>query len=223
MKKKKSKKNIKKFAKSIDKIENMLYNVIVLKREYKTKFFILAFKQEKARKKMKKLETLKKALENISEEALANIINNEEVEVDTLTDNEKKFVLMFAEIEKAVNTKDYKIVLDCNYQNSKNSVLRVDYYRLAVANCMIQVYCNARDTFSICTSANKSNREKFATLENDLHFVTKYDKKTNRAKTTQRNNIAYDEIVNVIKQVIAVLKETATEKQSKTEEAEIEE
>lgn len=171
---------------------------------------------------MKKLDTIKKMLESISNEELQSIIKNEEVEVDTLTENEKKFVLMFAEIEKAINTKDYKIVLDCNYQNSKNSVLRVDYYRLAVANCMIQVYCNARDTFSICTSANQANREKFSTLEDELHFITKYDKKTNRAKTTQRNQIAYDEIVNVIKQVIAVLKETATEKQSKAEAEQIE-
>ena len=166
---------------------------------------------------MKKLETLLKTLENISNEALAEIIDNDNVDVETLTDNEKKFVLFFAEIAKAVNTKEYKIVLDCNYSNSKNAVLRVDYYRLAVANCMIQVYCNARNTFSICTSANSANREKFATLEDELHFVTKYDKKTNRAKTTQRNCIAYDDIVSVIKQVIAVLKETATEKQKATQ------
>ena len=166
---------------------------------------------------MKKLDTILKNLENISNEALADIIKNDDIDIEALTDNEKKFVLFFAEIEKAINTKDYKIVLDCNYSNSKNSVLRVDYYRLAVANCMIQVYCNARNTFSICTSANQANREKFATLENELHFVTKYDKKTNRAKTTQRNAIAYDEVVSVIKQVIAVLKETATEKQSNAE------
>ena len=161
---------------------------------------------------MKKLDTLKKELETIENAKIAEYIDNENVDIDTLTNNEKLFVLMFNEIAKAINTKDYKIVLDCNYANSKNSVLRVDYYRLAVANCMIQVYCNAKHTFSICTSANQANREKFKTLENDLHFITKYDKKTQRAKTTQRNAIAYDEITSVIKQVIAVLKETATEK-----------
>lgn len=167
---------------------------------------------------MKKLDTLKKMLENITKEELENIVNNEDVEIDALSATEKLSVLMFSEIEKAINTKDYKIVLDCNYANSKNSVLRVDYYRLAVANCMIQVYVQ-KNSFSICTSANKTNREKFATLENELHFVTKYDKKTNRAKTTQRNAIAYDEIVSVIKQVIAILKETATEKQKASTEA----
>ena len=171
---------------------------------------------------MKKLDTLKKALENIENEALANIINNEDVELDALSKNEKLFVLMYEEITKALDCKDYKIVLDCNYANSKNSVLRVDYFRLAVANCMIQVYCTAKCTFSICTSANKANREKFKTLEDELHFVTKYDKKTQRAKTTQRNAIAYEDIVNVIKQVIAILKETATEKAQKATESESE-
>lgn len=167
---------------------------------------------------MKKIATIEEMLKSEHiKETLAQIINNAYVDIEALTDNEKKSVLYFAEIAKAVDTKDYKIVLDCNYSNSKNSVLRVDYYRLAVANCMIQVYCNARNTFSICTSANQANREKFATLEEELHFVTKYDKKTNRAKTTQRNAIAYNDIVSVIKQVIAVLKETATEKQSKAE------
>ena len=166
---------------------------------------------------MKKLETLKKELENITNERLSEIIENDDVIVDSLNDFEKLSVLMYNEIAKAINCKDYKIVLDCNYANSKNSVLKVDYYRLAVANCMIQVYVR-KQSFRICTSANATNREKFATLESELHFKTKYDSKTHRAKTTERINIAYDEIVSVIKQVIAILKESATEKaQSKKE------
>lgn len=160
---------------------------------------------------MKKLETLKKELENITNEKLAEIIQNENVIVDSLNDFEKLSVLMFNEIAKAINTKDYRIVLDCNYANSKNDDLKVDYYRLAVANCMIQVYVR-KNSFRICTSANATNREKFATLESELHFKTKYDSKTKRAKTTERLNISYEDIVNVIKQVIAILKESATEK-----------
>ena len=170
---------------------------------------------------MKKLDTLKKMLETIDNEALKAIIENDEVIVDSLTDSEKLSVLMFAEIAKAINCKDYRIILDCNYANSKNSVLKVDYYRLAVANCMIQVYVR-RNSFRICTSANEANRTKFATLESELHFKTKYDSKTHRAKTTERLNISYDEIVNVIKQVIAILKETAIEKQKVSTESEAE-
>jgi hypothetical protein len=95
--------------------------------------------------------------------------------------------------------------------------LLVDYYRLAVANSMIQVYVR-KNSFRICTSASKSNREKFAQLENELHFITKYDKKTNRAKTTERINISYDEIVSVIKQVIAILEDTTKQEENESNE-----
>lgn len=175
---------------------------------------------------MKKLDTLKKALADITNEALADIIDNEAVDIEALTDFEKLSVLMYAEIAKAVNSKSHTLLLDCNFADSKNvqnDILLVDYYRLAVNNSMIQIYAK-RNSFAICTSASKANREQFEALENDLHFVTKYDSKTHRAKTTQRNNIAYDDIVNVIKQVIAILESTAQNKaeakQSKASEAE---
>lgn len=166
---------------------------------------------------MKKLDTLKKMLDSVTLEELQAIVNNEDVDCDSLTEFEKLSVLMYAEIAKAVNNKSHTLLLDCNFADSKNvqnNVLLVDYYRLAVNNSMIQVYVK-KNSFAICTSASKANREQFITLENELHFTTKYDKKTMRAKTTQRNNISYEEIVSVIKQVIAVLETTAQNKESK--------
>lgn len=164
---------------------------------------------------MKKLETIKKELETVSKEELANIINNNDVIIDSLTELEKQSVLMYRELEKALRTKEHKLVLDCNYEDSKNSVLKVDYYRLAIANSMIQIYVR-KNSFRICTSASKANRDKFAQLESELQFKTKYDKKTKRAKTTERINISYDDIVTVTKQCIAILESTA--KATATEE-----
>jgi cellulose biosynthesis protein BcsQ len=168
---------------------------------------------------MKKLDTLKKTLESITETVLADIIQNENVDVKTLTESEKLAVLMYQEIAKSINSKKHTILLDCNYSQSKfvqNEIYLVDYYRLAVANSMIQVYVR-KNSFRICTSASKSNREKFATLESELQFKTKYDSKTHRAKTTERLNISYDDIVAVIKQVIAILESTAQNKDIETE------
>ena len=165
---------------------------------------------------MKKLDTLKKMLDTVSTDELNAIINNNNVDVDSLTQFEKLSVLMYAELAKALKTKEHTLLLDCNFadsKNVKNDVLLVDYYRLAINNTMIQIYVK-RNSFAVCTSASKANREQFAQLENDLHFVTKYDKKTNRAKTTQRNNISYDDLVSVVKAVIAVLENTATNKQN---------
>jgi hypothetical protein len=168
---------------------------------------------------MKKLETLKKMLDSVTLEELQAIVNNEDVDCDSLTEFEKLSVLMYNEIAKSINSKSHTLLLDCNFSDSKNvqnNVLLVDYYRLAVNNSMIQVYVK-KNSFAICTSASKANREQFKTLENELHFTTKYDKKTQRAKTTQRNNIAYEDIVSVIKQVIAVLETTAQNKDKATE------
>lgn len=163
---------------------------------------------------MKKLDTLKKALESITNDELANIINNNNVDCDSLTDFEKLSVLMYAELAKALKTKEHELLLDCNFadsKNVKNDVLLVDYYRLAINNAMIQIYVK-KNYFNVYTSASKANREQFAQLENDLHFVTKYDTKTKRAKTTHRDKISYDELVSVVKSVIAVLESNATNK-----------
>lgn len=167
---------------------------------------------------MKKLETLKTNLETVTEETLAAIINNNDVKPSDLTPAEKLSVLMYEEFAKALKTKEHQLLLDCNYADSKNvqnTVLRVDYYRLAAHGSMIQIYVK-KNSFAVCTSASKANREQFAALD-DLQFVTKYDKKTGRAKTTQRNGIPYEELVPVVKAVIAVLGNTATAKKT-TEE-----
>ena len=162
---------------------------------------------------MKNLSTLKTILETVTDETLAKIIDNEDVDTTALTSTEKLSVLMYAELAKALKTKEHQLLLDCNYADSKNvqsGILLVDYYRLATHGSMIQVYVK-KGSFAVCTSASKANREQFAALE-DLQFITKYDKKTGRAKTTQRNGIPYDELVPVIKAVIAVLENTATAK-----------
>lgn len=163
--------------------------------------------------KMKKLETLKTAAETVTNETLASIIANEDVDLDTLTAADKLSVLMYAELAKALKTKEHQLLLDCNYADSKNAqngILLVDYYRLASHGSMVQIYVK-RNSFSVCTSASKANREQFAALD-DLQFTTKYDKKTGRAKTTQRTNISYDDLVPVVKAVLAVLENTATAK-----------
>lgn len=169
---------------------------------------------------MKKLDTLKKELATITDEELATIIDNENIVVSDLTEFEKQSVLMYRELEKALRTKEHKLVLDCNYSDSKfvqNDILKVDYYRLAIANSMIQIYVR-HNSFRICTSASKANREQFKLLESELQFKTKYDKKTNRAKTTERINISYDDIVTVTKQCIAILESTAKATATATEE-----
>ena len=202
-------------------LTNALYNVILKPEDMKNTtphrlgaHILLHFNgAEEKENTMKKLETLKTTLETVTNETLAAIVNNEDVTTEDLTPAEKLAVLMYAEFEKALRTKEHQLLLDCNYSDSKNvqsGVLLVDYWRLAAHGSMVQIYVK-RNSFGICTSASKANREQFAALD-DLGFVTKYDKKTGRAKTTQRNGVTYEELVPVVKSVLAVLENTATAK-----------
>ena len=170
---------------------------------------------------MRKLTTLSKTLENITAEQLTQAIQCENVDAENLTQNEKFSVLIFTELAKALNTKSQQLVLDCNYAQSKmhkNENFLVTYYRLISTDTknasMIQLYitCNAKKStayFHLCTSCAKVNREQFEALESELHFTVKRDK-NNRAKTTERKRIPYEEVVPVVKSVVAVLSNNAT-------------
>lgn len=170
---------------------------------------------------MKTIENIKKAIEQ-NKVDFANIVNNSEnVNIDDLSDNEKFSVAIFAELKKAIDTKDYALVLDCNYAQSKfhdSEQYKVDYYRL-VSNdtknaSMIQFYVSANYAkasvyFRLCTSCAKMNREQFIALENELHFTIKYNKDRTRAKTSERTKVQYSELCDTVKAVCAVLANSA--------------
>ena len=163
---------------------------------------------------MKKYETLAKMFKTLEENALneevAKIINNNDIIVDALKNSEKMSVLVFNELQKALNNKRYTIVMNCNYANSKKDTYDMCYYNIAIANRMIQIYYKAqKNVFDICTSCAKCYREQFEKLE-ELQFALKLDK-NNRAKTTVRKSISYDEITSVIKSLIAILENITTE------------
>ena len=176
----------------------------------------------------KNLETIFAEAKEITNETIANIINNEAIDETSLTEREKVSVLVYAELAKALDTKDRKLVLDCNYAASKfhnhkdesQDQWLVDYYRLVptanVNSTLIQFYVsikftNSAVTFGLCTSCAKMNRDQFEALQDELHFTTKWDKEHTRAKTSTRVGVSYDEIVDVANAVCAVLASTKVE------------
>ena len=176
----------------------------------------------------KNLETIFAEAKEITNETIANIINNEVIDETSLTEREKVSVLVYAELAKALDTKDRKLVLDCNYAASKfhnhkdesQDQWLVDYYRLVptanVNSTLIQFYVsinftNSAVTFRLCTSCAKMNRDQFEALQDELHFTTKWDKEHTRAKTSTRVGVSYDEIVDVANAVCAVLASTKVE------------
>ena len=184
----------------------------------------------------KKLETLVKNFESLTDDILDEIVNNEEVDVSTLSDREKFSCLVFAEMKKALETKNHELVLDCNYPQSKKHNKKdpadnewlVDYYRLVSKDTknqsMIQFYVSANPKkgeckFTLCTSCAKANLEQFLALRDDLKFEPLLDKGGN-AKTTTRKGIQYDELVDVVKAVCAVLANNIKKEEPKEEETE---
>jgi hypothetical protein len=182
---------------------------------------------------MKKIETLVKEAEKMSFEEVMNFFTladaREYYEAYLTAENYKEefsinklFALaIYRELAKALNVKSkdkkesFKLELDANYEKSKmhdSEKYLVDYFSLVNSNRdrAIQMYltCNAKKNeayFSYCTSCKKVTREQFEALEEELHFIVKRDTKTQRAKTSERKRIAYNDAVEVAKLVLSVL------------------
>lgn len=193
----------------------------------------------------KKLENLMKDFETVTDEILSEIVNCPDIDVTTLSDREKFACLVFQQMSRALETKSHKLMLDCNYpksnmHNKSDKQLQkgqepqwlVDYYRLVSKEgsqkSLIQIYVKtnpAKGTclFDLCTSCAKGNLEQFESLRDELHFEPVGKKGGEGAKTTRRLNVSYEELVDVVKAVVAVLANTekarAEAKKAKAEEA----
>ena len=153
---------------------------------------------------MKKYAVITKDVENVTVTELETIVHNfTQYDCSIATVFEKKCILYFRELAKAVNTKDYEIVLNCNYAHRKTQNNAVTEYRLAVYDRMIHVYCK-KNKCSICCSIAEKNKQVFADRFEQLQIVT------DNKKTAYRNNVNYDELAQLIKDIIAVYKLTAT-------------
>lgn len=167
------------------------------------------------------VETLCNRLPKLTAEQLNKIIGCDDVDTANLSDSEKLSVLVYSELQKALRKKNIDLLLDCNFEKSKfhnSDDYKVDYYRLVDTTSqtsLIQFYVHASPAqkavyFRMCTSCARKNRLQFEALENELQFKVKYDKKTKRAKTSERTRVMYGEAVNVVNSVLAILASTTS-------------
>lgn len=174
----------------------------------------------------KKLETLVKDFETLTDDILNEIVNCPDVDVSTLTDREKFSCLVFQQLSRALDNKSYRLMLDCNYPQSnmhnksdkqlakgQEQQWLVDYYRLVSREgkqkSLIQIYVaanpkNGTCKFRLCTSCAKENLAQLIALRDELHFEP-VGKKNGGTKTTQRTDVDYAELVDVCKAVTAIL------------------
>ena len=185
------------------------------------------------RTNMKKLENLVKDAEKMTLDEFLSFITladtkqyyeellNEDNFKQLISLNDLFSFCIYKELAKALNVKSkdkkdaFKLELDANYEHSKknkNNNYDLQYFTLldSERKRAIQMYltCNAKKNtayFRFCTSCKEETRKQFERLIDELHFIVNYDSKTHRAKTSERKNIQYNEVVDVAKLVLAVL------------------
>lgn len=169
---------------------------------------------------MKNMNTILKNVENMTEDTLYSVIEDTHVNFEELTRKEKQSFLTLCEVKKAIENSKYQLVFDCDFETSKfhdekkqkdgSAQYLVDYACIVsktdVNTRLLQIYTTSTNNttyFRICTTCKEALRN--SDVFDNIGFTTRYDAKTKRAKTTQRTNIQYDEIVNTIKSVLSIL------------------
>ena len=188
-----------------------------------------------------KIETLVKKLAELTDDSMTKMISNENIDVSTLSDREKFSILIFEEMKKAIDNKDHELLLDCNYAKSgfhnktekqlakgQENTWLVDYFRVVtrgeVQKSLIQVYVypdvkNGSCRFNLSTSCERFAREQFTALEDELNFHIKR-RPDGTARWTERANVGYDELAEVVKQVCAVLSACTKVREEKKKDTE---
>lgn len=183
---------------------------------------------------IKTLEALANEYLVVTSETLQGILGpNENIDVDSLTNNEKFSLLVYRELATALEGENRHLVLDANYaksgkHNKTEAQLAkgqcnqwlVDYYRVVDDNdqSLIQVYVKKPNykqgyvQFSLATSCEEMNREQLTALVDELRFAVQYDKKTGRPKTSAKDDVSYAGIAEVVKTVCAILEGTKATK-----------
>lgn len=190
---------------------------------------------------MKKLTTLMNTVKTVSTDELVNIIKNDIFDndfVDMFTANEKLSVLAFNELANAFNNKQREIVLDCNYNKSKSTDSTVLIYKCAVKNCTIQFYFKKNANYDIVVTTKdafinellelnftakryKKDAEKYI-IELDKIEKSKLSDDEKREAIYKLNQsvrtrylvkrVNYDDIIELLKQVIAITENTVNNK-----------
>lgn len=188
---------------------------------------------------MENLKNLMESFETLTEEKIDEIVGNENVDASTLPDSEKLSVLLFSELEKALHTEDRKLILDCNYQKSKfhnrtpkqiargleNEYL-VNYFRLVSADKaipMLHIWPKHLSA-SKCTCAFEIHiTSDVAPILEERQGEFKFTIKRRLDGTIRdvyRSGVQYDELVEVINSLCALLTANAKAKAAEKEEKE---
>ena len=181
---------------------------------------------------MKKLETLKKMLESTDEskmlELVKQIADNEAINTLTLTKNDILSLLEFSELKKALDNKNYTLVLDINFEDYRSETIQVFTFTLKDTHNdrALHLYRNeARSNYAISLSSRKITLEKielFKQYNTEYEVKHKYrkNKKTNEdeVKDTYLNKVNFDSVFNACKTALSILESDIDTLKAKAEQ-----
>lgn len=151
---------------------------------------------------MKKFETLKKELQTVTLADIQDIAkHNKNLNYDAIMNDDfsKLCLLFYRELKKAVDSKESSLELNCNYAKRRNKDSDIiNIYDFAINSNNIQVYIKKRFC-AICTTKKSAFADALANSE--LQFIA-------TAKKTHKEAVAFDDVCNILKQVIAIVKLT---------------
>lgn len=152
---------------------------------------------------MKKFETLVNEAKKLETVTIDNVTVTEESDILAL--------LVFAEIKKALESKDCKVILDCNYSKSRTVDKEVSYNYYHVIS--------TSKTFDNTLQLKRDSKNKLhfnistkyiAEIEHckNLDYKIKVNNKTKQVKNI-RVNCTYETVQDTVKTLKAVLKTSA--------------
>jgi hypothetical protein len=171
---------------------------------------------------MKKLDTLKKALDTITNEAIIDIISNADFDdASMLTINDKLALIEFAELKKALDNKNYTLVLDINFDKFKSDDIIFSQCSLIDVHNKraLHLYRKTRSTYDISFSSDKNTLAKlqyFDAVNTDYDLKHKY-KKDMSIKDTYLHNVTFDNVFNACKLALSILESELSTLQAEAE------
>ena len=166
-----------------------------------------AQKQSTEAQTMKTLDVLKAEAQKATEADILKVLKMSKeqyeqtfIDVDITSEQQKYYILMCAEVQKALTDKHYIALFQTQYESRHSQ--KVDYLRIVCADAthrsVLQVKHDSANRFHINTTADSKLREQYAKRFEELQYTF---------RKCYRRSCTYENVVDVVKQTLALLKD----------------
>lgn len=156
---------------------------------------------------MKALDVLKAEAQKCTEADMLKVLKmskeqyeNTFTDIDISSEVSKYYILMCAEVQKALTDEHYIALFQTQYDSRRSQ--KVDYLRIVCADAthrsVLQVKHDSANRFHINTTADSKLREQYAERFEALNYTF---------RKCYRRSCTYENVVDTVKQTLALLKD----------------